>query len=193
MKRTLLFPILSICVFLFGCPGHKEDPKPQIDERESVKNVLIFIPTEFPLTINCNEPFEVKKVKVILRKPMTTEAPVINGTAYEGNCVNIERQKGSNLRMGPNNIGAVLEFDISKYKDIKNIGLGVTCASGNGDKKSEARLYGFDDKLIETKSIPGYNIDGATSVSFTGDFNNVKKVIIINIAEVTDVSQISLY
>lgn len=175
-------PILSFCIFLFGCPSDKEEPKPE-DDRETITKQVSISTLYFPNTLNCGESFEIEKVKVTLRKPKPNE---VSFTGNTGSCTNIKKPSNSWLRIQDR---VALEMDISKYKGIRTIAISAEYTNVLGlNKPSEVQLYDFDGNLIDRKSLGTDFID----IRFTGNLDNARSIVFVGNAEVTDISTVYL-
>lgn len=183
--RIARYSILSLTILLsllLGC--RKKDPIPA--NREFVANLYIHA-SELPEVINCDQPFEHKKVKFTLRKPLDSEM-VDNSTSWPPLC-----RTEKNRRDFPAVFLAsttALEIDISNYKGIKTIEIEAFWANSFNQKSSQIKFFGFKNELLETRDIP-YAGD-FTKLALENRFDNLKKIVVVGYAEVTAFRSLAL-
>lgn len=187
MKIINFILLIFSAVFLFGCP--KNDPEPK-DDREPMKGVNISFNRSYSGDkdmlegVECGKPFEIQGIPLLIEKKTTDN----NRCYYPTNKIV--------LRIG---YGSQLTVDVSKYKDIKSIRIGVTHINpydlSGKHEGSVVILYDINDKIIAQKltgRVRGGN-DNLPPTEFNEDLSHVRKVVIQSWAEVTDISRVQMY
>jgi hypothetical protein len=183
MNKSLSFFICLSSIILLGCPND-DKPVPQTDNRQALTKTVTVVTNsdDFPTEIICGTPFEVLGIGFTLRKSTTNE---LNDRQ---DCKTISSARPIAFRLI---YGAAMEIDVSKYKDIKSIYVGVKHTNEIGNSGgSLISLYDFEDRLIEQQKT---SYEPSKGSRFKTNLENLKKIVIINKAEVTDFSQVSIY
>lgn len=182
MRKLNPILLLLLSIILFACP--KNDPSPDIDGREDFKGAYIIFGKDMPRGVECGKPFEIKGISFIMEKRSNDTEK-----CYYSNIEHL-------VRMG---YGSEFIVDLSKYKNIKSIEIGVTHTNPfdltGKNKGSMAILYDLNDKIIAEKlvgRITGGNYSPSPT-EFKEDLNNVKKIVIQGWAEVTDITSLTIY
>lgn len=177
--KCLSYLALSV---MLSC-AKNEESKPDTNNREVLtNNILVRLSRDQPDQIECDKEFVINNIK--FRTRTTTEKEFSIGNRK---CETIPKSVNNYMKFRIP-ISTALEMDVSHYQGIKSISLPVNHINAmNGFNGSLIEVYDFNNKLIES-----YETTRTSSISVKNDLDRVKKIVIINRAEVTDIGDIFL-
>lgn len=165
MNKKSLLIIISLSVFIFGCP--EKEPTPEATSTALTESKSFTFGKTGKVQISCGNVTEFEDVTFLIRKATQAE---MNKNSGEFDCGVFYNTSSISL-----SAWSVFIVNLSKYSGIKTLKIFVLGCS-NSDNVS---LYDLDNNLIESQPI----VYGTNMITFNKNLDRLKEIKVINDCE----------